>query len=94
MAKVEVDPKHFATVCGALIASDAKSAVRYLGPKLVVRATWHNKPSKRNSREEMIVTFGEPNYSERLFVKACQKAGEPFPVNRVQFKPWPKKRGV
>jgi hypothetical protein len=92
MSRVEVDPKNFATVCGALVASDAKSATRYLSPKLVVRATWFNKPSGRNSRETMVVTFGAPNYAERLFAKACLKAKEPFPVGRVQFKPWPKKR--
>lgn len=90
--KQEVDPKFFAVVCAALIGSDCRMATKYLDAKTVVRATWRHKPSKRNTREEMVVTYGEPNYLEKRFVKACKQAGEPFPVKKVQLRPWPKKK--
>lgn len=86
-----IDPKIFATVCGALISSDAKTATKYLLPNMVVRATWRHKPKSKNTREEMVVTYGNPNYLECYFVKACKKSGEVFPVKKIQFRPWPKK---
>jgi hypothetical protein len=86
-----IDPRIFSTVCGALIASDAKTATKYLLSNVVVRATWHNKPHSKNTRETMIVSYGNPNYLERNFVRACKKAGEVFPVKKIQFRPWPKK---
>jgi len=62
MKKV-IDPKHFASVCGALAASDgAKTAIKYLDEKTTVRATWRFKPHSRNTREGIVVTFGEPNW--------------------------------
>ena len=90
--KVSIDPRIFAMVCGALIASEAKMAVKIIDDKTVVKATWHNKPSGKNSREEMVITFGRPNYQDSDFIKRCKKAGEPFPIKKIQFRPWPKKR--
>ena len=89
-----IDPKHFATVCGALAASDAKTATKFIDEKTVVRATWRNKTfrNKNVTRKEMVVTFGAPNYIERNFIKACKKAGEPFPVKKIQFRFYPKKK--
>ena len=89
-----IDPKHFAAVCGALAESDAKSAVKYLDEKTIVRATWCNKVYRHKNvrRKEMVVTFGQPNYRERAFILACKKAGEPFPVKRIQFRFYPKKK--
>jgi hypothetical protein len=86
-----IDPRIFATVCGALIGSDAKTATKYLLPNMVVRATWHNKPHSKNLFELMVVGYGNPNYLERDFVRVCKKAGETFPVKKIQFRPWPKK---
>lgn len=93
MKKV-IDPKHFSAVCGALIGSDAKTATKYLDEKTTVRACWRHKPNGRNSHEEMVVTFGTPNYLDRVFIKKCKKAGEPFPVKKIQFRAWPKKKAV
>ena len=90
--KTQIDPKVFATVLGALVASDAKTAVKYLSPKLVVKATWHNKPSNRNRLEHAHVTFGAPGYRQQKFIDACVKAGEPFPLKKVQLTAWPIKR--
>lgn len=89
--KKTVDPKVFAQVCGALAASDAKTATKYLDEKTTVKATWRFKPNNKHSREEMIVTFGTPNYLDRIFIKKCKKAGEPFPIKKVQLRAYPKK---
>jgi hypothetical protein len=80
-----------AIVFRALLASDAKSVVKIVDEKTVVRATWRNKPRNTSKREEMVITFGEPNYSERAFIKKCVKAGEPFPVKKLQYRAYPKK---
>ena len=90
--KTQIPPKAFSRVVNALIGSIAKSAVLYLAPNLVVRATWRHKPKANNTREEVVVTFGAPNFLERIFVKQCAKSYEPFPVKKIQFKAWPKKR--
>jgi hypothetical protein len=84
-----IDPKYFSTVCNALIGSDAKTATKYIDEKTVVKATWRHKPNGRNSREEMVVTFGVPNYLEVIFIKKCKKSGEPFPVKKIQIRAWP-----
>jgi len=71
---------------------NCKTATLFLSPKLVVRATWRHKPSRRHMREEMVVTYGAPNYREEHFIALAKKAGEPFPIRNVQLRPWPKKR--
>ena len=90
--KTEIAPKWFMHVCSDLLASNAKSAIKYIDEKTIVRATWRHKPNNKHTREEMVVTFGRPNYLERKFVKLCKRAKEPFPVLKVQLKPWPIKR--
>lgn len=90
--KTEINPRWFAVVCNALVSSGAKSAIKYIDEKTVVKATWRNKPHNKNRHEEMVVTFGEPGYLERKFVKMLKLAKEPFPVLKVQMKPWPVKR--
>lgn len=71
---------------GNSCVTGARSAVKYISEKEVVRATRRLKPDKRNTREEVVLTIGKPNYAERAFVKLCKKAGEPFPVKKVQLK--------
>lgn len=71
---------------GNAIATRVRSAVKYISDKEVVKATRRFKPSKRNLREEILLTIGRPNYAERRFIKLCKKAGEPFPVKKVQLK--------
>jgi len=90
--KKKIDPKHFASVCDALQNSDCKTATKYIDAYTVVRATWRIKPRSKNSREEMVVTYGCPNYLERRFVAKCKNASEPFPVKKVQFRPFPVKK--
>jgi len=92
-----VNPKVFAHVCGALAqVQGAKTATKFLDDKTVVRATWRHKiyARKNSRRREMVVTFGAPNYRERAFISACKKAGEPFPVKKIQFRFYPVKKGA
>ena len=88
--KKQIDPKYFATVCGALAVSDCKTAIKIIDEKTIVKATYRHKPNNRNSREEMVVTMGAPDYLTAKFIKRCKKAGEPFPVKKIQFRAWPK----
>lgn len=90
--KAQIPPKAFSKVVNALIASVAKSATLYLAPNLVVKATWRHKPKANHTREEVVLTFGVPNYLEQRFVKQAVAAREPFPVRKVQLKAWPVKR--
>jgi hypothetical protein len=78
----------------ALLASDAKRAVYYISPKEVVSVCRRFKARKANRRNDFVMKFGAPNYLETAFVKQCLKAGEPFPVKKVQLQPWPVKRSA
>lgn len=71
---------------GNSIVTGVKSAVKYMSPRDVVKATLRFRPTRRSTRSEVVLTIGCPNYEERKFVKLCQKAGEPFPVKKMQLK--------
>ena len=79
------------SLLATLEATKSKKATKYISPKLVIKATLHGKWSWRSSGRTVNVTFGRPNYSERLFIKKCLKVGEKFPVKKVQLKPEVKK---
>lgn len=64
----------------------AQKATKYLGPKLVVKATRRHARRKNERTVEVVLTAGAPNYAERKFLKACAAAGEPIPVRKVQVK--------
>lgn len=91
--KMELIPNTaFLAVIRALNDGEYRSATKYLGSRLVVRATWRHKPSSRNTREEIVLTYGAPNYLEAKFIKDCFAAGEDLPIKKVQLRAWPKKR--
>lgn len=71
---------------------DARSATKYISPTERVTVTRLFRTNRRNTRESLLVTYGAMNWAGRLFVKACQKAGEPFPVKKVQLRFWPKRK--
>ena len=87
-----VDPKYFAMVCSAIQATGAKTVIKIIDEKTVVKATYRFKPKGGNNREELVVTFGAPDYRTAQFIKRCKQAGEPFPVKKVQLRFWPKKK--
>ena len=83
-------------VVDILLRANAIKAVKFLSPKLIVRAVrkTFDKKISADSNVEILLTIGRPNYVERAFIKVLQKAGEPFPVNKIQLKlynPKPKK---
>lgn len=71
-----------------LLRTESHRATKYLTPNLVVRAT------RIKNRHQVIIllTIGRPNYLGRVFVKNCQKAGETFPVKKVQLAAFKKSR--
>ena len=87
-----VDNKDIALVCGVLLNGEYKSVIKYVSPKLVIKATWHRKPSKRDRGNTILVTVGQPNYLERKFIKLCKKTEVTFPIHKVQLKYYPKKK--
>lgn len=85
-----VSRKLVAQLAEMIIEGGAKQVTKYLSPKLTVKATRQGKVRTGDSNITLLLTIGRPNYAERKFIKACMKAGEPFPVKRTQIK-WPKK---
>lgn len=64
-------------------------ATKFLDEKRIVRVsakTYNGKVAAKNQNLECVLTIGRPNYLERDFIKKCKKAGEPFPVKKVQLK--------
>ena len=88
--------QHFSRVAAALLDSGARKATLYLSPKLTVKASrsiykkkdgsYQKVEDKRASRADIVFTAGVPNYEERLFIRQAVKAGEPFPIKKVQLK--------
>lgn len=79
---------------GAVVDDPAvKTAVSYVSPELVVRVTRFGRPQRKNARNtDLRIQIGQPNYAARQFVKQALKAGEPFPVKKVQIKFYPKRK--
>lgn len=77
-----------------LLRMKARSATKFLDPKTTVRVSrqiFKRGGERRGANATLLITLGAPNYSARRFIKACKKAGEPFPVKHVQLK-FPVKR--
>lgn len=81
--------KQISKATAALLDSGAWKATIYLSPTQVVRAVrrWYRRNQKPDAKRiELSVSIGPPNYLEREFIKSCRKAGEAFPVKKVQLK--------
>lgn len=81
----------FDSVIDALLTPRAgckptRRATLYVGPDYVISACLQNKPDKRSRRHTIILKIGRPNFKEREFIRLCQRAGEPFPVKKIQIK--------
>lgn len=70
----------------AVLRQPIYRATKFLDPELVVKVTRPHKFSRRARSETVLVTVGKPNYAERIFVKRCLEAGEPFPVRKIQLR--------
>lgn len=89
--KHEVDvPKEAGKVVTYLISDPTvRKATKYLGEKLVVKATrtlYGGRATRRGSGEEIRVTTGRPNYEEREYIKLLKKAKEEFPQRSIALK--------
>ena len=82
------DAKMGAQVVEALVVNKAASATKFISQTLTVRASRRLVDGKvRNDRKmEIVLTIGRPNFEAREFIKQCRRAGEPFPVKKIQFK--------
>ena len=65
----------------------SKRAIKYVSPSLTIKATRQHKYRSGERASTVIVTIGRPNYAEREFIKTAKKAGEPFPIKRIQLRP-------
>lgn len=81
-------------VIETLINQNAYKATYYISPKEIIRAVRKRYKFGKNKKTlprkdhniEIMLTIGRPNYTEREFIKLCQKAKEPFPVKKIQIK--------
>ena len=77
-------------VVDALLMNRARRATKYFSPKEVVSACRPCYKGKvqggRDTRATIVLKLGAPNCDEREFIKRCQRAGEPFPVRKIQLK--------
>jgi hypothetical protein len=79
--------KAISQVVEAVIEGGAKQAIKYFGPRLVLKATFVGKRKNESKmHRSILLTYGSPNSRERQFIKDCKTAGEPFPVRRIQLK--------
>lgn len=74
---------------------DARQVIKFISPTLLVRVTRpvfvrNGKKKVEKGSMQFVMHIGKPNFKERLFVKACKKAGEPFPVKKAQIRFAPK----
>jgi hypothetical protein len=82
------------SVVSQLLKNECKRTTKFLSPNLVVaaqRIAYKNKIDKRGNID-IRLKIGKPNYLERVFIKQCKKAGEPFPIKNVQLKFFPVKK--
>lgn len=82
-------------IIDTLLDSNAWRVTKYVSPKHVVRATrrrYRGHALRRRFPHEIVLSFASPNYRERQFIKACKRAGEPFPVKKLQVQFPPKSK--
>jgi len=79
-------------VACVLVNEDVRRATAFISAKQIVRATAQYRIDGRCSRATILLTIGQPNFVERRFIRLAKKAGEPFPIKKIQLKFWPKKK--
>lgn len=75
-------------VVETLLESGAVKATKYMSPSVTIKATrrlYGGKIAKQSRTIDIVVTLGKPNYKEREFIKLAQKAGEEFPIWKIQL---------
>lgn len=90
--QVKISGAAESVVSALIVLYKERRATKFLGPNMVVKLTRQRKHDKRSRSQTFLLTIGKPNYAERKFIKSCKKAGEPFPIQKVQLRSFPKKR--
>lgn len=78
--------RYVTEVIKELIAKGAHTAIKYVSPKEVVKATRRLSLGRIRANEtnlDVVLTMGRPNFAARKFIKQALKAGEPFPVKKI-----------
>ncbi len=73
---------------------NVRQAVKYYSPTevlCVTRKLFRGKIDRRDNID-LVVKIGKPNFEQRAFIKKCKKAGEPFPIKKIQIKYVPIKK--
>ena len=70
-----------------LLKTKARRATKYLSPTEVVNLS---RPVYRRGKHDirdgtLIFTQGRPNYRQREFIRRFKKAGESFPIRKIQL---------
>jgi hypothetical protein len=73
-------------VVAPVLAGEVKKATKFVSPKYVIKATALHKLDRRDKINVVTVTAGRPNYAEQKFIRLALRAGEPFPIRKVQLK--------
>ena len=97
---MKIPMNSFSQVIEMLLRTGSWKATKYLSPTTVVNATrrryrgkLHEARRMKYGYTDLVVTVGRPNYLQRKFLKDCRKAGEQFPIRKIQLKACPQKRG-
>lgn len=80
--------KIFSVLADMILDGEAIRATKYFSDKMVVSATRQRFGGKVLHGKNAVIIFkvGKPNFKEREFIKLCKKAGEPFPIKKIQIK--------
>jgi hypothetical protein len=73
-----------------VLTGAVRKATKYISPTRVVTATARHRPDKRRNTVELVLTVGKPNCAGKKFIKSAIKAGEPFPIRKIQLRFWGK----
>lgn len=76
----------------AMVDKNVRTATAYVSPDYTMRFSRIHRMDRRDRSRTFSLTLGKPNYEAREFIKRCKKAGEPFPVKRVQLRMWPPRK--
>lgn len=75
-----------------LVIPNVRRATAYINEKFTVKATRQRREDRGDNSATILVTVGAPNFVERRFIRLAKKAGEPFPIKKIQLKFWPEKK--
>lgn len=80
-------------VCACIMwLPNVHRATKYLSPTRVITITRVGRFVPRVAHGDYRLKVGMPNYREREFIKLALKAGEKFPIRKVQLQFYPRKK--